>query len=315
MPNSASAQRLLLSTPAPFAVGDPARGRSGARLAAPALRRLLQGADIVIVVAGLGGGTGSGAAPVIARLARDAGALTLAIVAQPFAAEEAARHAAAAESLERLHGVVDALLPLDSDALHATPEARAMSVAHLLETLLSQTIEALSGVVNSPGLINVDFADLRAVLSLGGGALVATGCGAGEAAALQAAAAAARSHLLNAKVDGATGMIVQISGGPALSLQSVNQVMGHLRARAADDALLVMGTELDYGLGEAIRVTVIATGIGSRQQRVAQRPQLRALDAPAVMTHRPVAPSPRPPAPEGYGLPAWLRQPQPLPVS
>jgi len=246
--------------------GDPERGRKAAEESAEELYEVLKGSDMVFVTAGIGGGTGTGAAPVVAQIAREVGALTIGVVTRPFNFEGARRGQAAEGGISRLKEQVDTLIVIPNDRLLQIVEKRsslaeAFSVA---DDVLRQGIQGISELITIPGLINLDFADVRTIMSEGGAALMAVGSASGENRAQEAAEQAITSDLLDITIDGARGILFNVTGGPSLSLFEVNNAAAIIKETAHPDVNLIFGAVVDPDMGEEIRITVIATGFDSK---------------------------------------------------
>lgn len=232
----------------------------------------IEGADMVFVTAGMGGGTGTGGAPVVAKIARELGALTIGVVTRPFVFEGKKRQKHADLGLQELKDNVDTLIVIPNQKLLSISSER----TPLLETfkkadeVLLQAVKGISDLINIRGLINLDFADIRTVMSSRGIALMGTGSARGENRAVEAATAAISSPLLeNISIDGATGIIINVTGGPDLSLYEVNEASTLITESAHEDAEVIFGAVIDETLGDEIRVTVIATGFEYSQQKEA----------------------------------------------
>ena len=223
---------------------------------------MLEGADLVFITAGMGGGTGTGAAPVVAGIARGLGALTLGVVTRPFAFEGARRRRHADGGIAALRERADTLITIPNDRLLALADRRLplVDAFRLADDVLRQGIQGIAELITTPGLINLDFADVRTVMAGAGPALLAIGHGAGEARAAAAARAAITSPLLEGGMAGATGVLFNITGGADLTLHEVNEAAGIITAAADPQAQVIFGTALDPRSGDAVRITVIATG-------------------------------------------------------
>jgi len=242
--------------------GDPETGRKAAEESAEELYEVLKGADMVFVTAGIGGGTGTGAAPVVAQIAREVGALTIGVVTRPFTFEGARRGNAADGGIAKLKEQVDTLIAIPNDRLLQIVEKRvglaeAFSVA---DDVLRQGIQGISELITIPGLINLDFADVRTIMSEGGAALMAVGSGTGENRAQDAAEKAITSDLLDITIDGARGILFNVTGGSDLTLYEVNNAAAIIKETAHPDVNLIFGAVIDPNLDDEIRITVIATG-------------------------------------------------------
>jgi cell division protein FtsZ len=278
--------------------GHPEMGEKAAEESLEDLYESLKGSDMVFVTAGMGGGTGTGAAPVVARVARDQGALTIGVVTRPFMFEGSKRSKSADQGIERLKEHVDTLIVIPNDRLLELTDKR-MSLTEsfrMADDILRQGIQGISELITVPGLINLDFADVKTIMSEGGAALMAVGRGEGENRARQAAEQAVSSRLLDVTIDGASGILFNITGGPNLSLFEINEAASIIRETAHPEANLIFGAVIDEDMGEALRITVIATGFERmappRRAVVPQqysRPAARRAPAP-----RPTAPQPAP---------------------
>lgn len=246
--------------------GDPEIGRKAAEESAEELYEVLKGADMVFITAGIGGGTGTGASPVVAQIAREIGALTIGVVTRPFNFEGARRGHSAEGGIAKLKEQVDTLIVIPNDRLLQIVEKRssladAFSVA---DDVLRQGIQGISELITIPGLINLDFADVRTIMSEGGAALMAVGTASGENRAQVAAEQAITSDLLDITIDGARGILFNVTGGPDLSLYEVNNAAAIIKETAHPDVNLIFGAVIDPDMGEDIRITVIATGFDRR---------------------------------------------------
>ncbi len=249
--------------------GDPEIGCKAAEESGDDLYEALAGADMVFLTAGIGGGTGTGASPVIARIAREIGALTIGVVTRPFSFEGARRRAVAEEGIERLKEEVDTLIAIPNDRLLQIVDKKAslQEAFSVADDVLRQGIQGISELITVPGLINLDFADVRAIMSEGGAALMAVGRASGENRAVEAAQAAISSKLLDVTIDGARGILFNVTGGPDLSLFEVNEAAEIIRETAHPEVNIIFGAVIDEAMQDEIRITVIATGFDSTGQR------------------------------------------------
>ncbi len=256
--------------------GHPEQGEKAAQESLDELREVLAGSDMVFVTAGMGGGTGTGAAPVIAETAKELGALTIGVVTKPFLFEGSHRARAAEQGIEKLKEKVDTLIIIPNDRLLELTDKR-MSLTEsfrMADDVLRQGIQGISELITIPGLINLDFADVKTIMSEGGSALMAVGHGEGDDRARLAAEQAISSRLLDVTIDGARGILFNITGGPDLSLYEVNQAAAIIRETAHPDANMIFGAVIDEDMGDEVRITVIATGFEknpSRRQLLQQR--------------------------------------------
>jgi len=248
---------------------NPEVGRDSALEDPETITRLLEGADMVFITAGLGGGTGTGAAPVVASLAKDLGILPVAVVTKPFTFEGRKRQLQADAGMDALRGVVDTLITIPNQRLLAvvdrgTPLLEAFKVA---DTVLQQAVQGISDLILVPGLVNLDFADVRTIMSGMGMAMMGTGVGRGEHRAVEAAQKAIASPLLDdTSIDGAKGILINFTGGPDLSIHELEEAARMVQEAAHEEANIIFGAVIDQSLGDEVRMTVIATGFAERKQ-------------------------------------------------
>jgi cell division protein FtsZ len=260
---------------------SPEVGRDAANEEPEQITRVLQGADMVFITAGLGGGTGTGAAPVVAQLAKDLGILTVAVVTKPFHFEGRKRMVQAEAGIEALRSVVDTLITIPNQRLLAvvergTPLTEAFKVA---DTVLQQAVQGISDLILVPGLINLDFADVRTIMSGMGIAMMGTGVGRGENRALDAAHKAVASPLLDdASIEGARGILINFTGGPDLAIHEVEEAARIVQEAAHEEANIIFGAVIDPGIGDEVRMTVIATGFSEKKDIMA--PSGKVVDLP-----------------------------------
>src|SRR5918912_1102379 len=231
------------------------------------IKDALKGADMVFVTAGEGGGTGTGAAPVIAEVAKqEIGALTVGVVTRPFAFEGAQRSRQAEEGIQRLREQVDTLIVIPNEKLLAVVERRTsiLDAFREADNVLRQGVQGITDLITTPGLINLDFADVRTIMQDAGSALMGIGEASGEQRAAEAAKGAISSPLLEQSVEGATGILLNITGGSDLGLFEVNEAAEIIQSAAASDSNIIFGAVIDEGATEDLRVTVIATGFDKR---------------------------------------------------
>jgi len=249
--------------------GNPDVGRRAAQEDVERLKEYLEGADMIFITAGMGGGTGTGAAPILAQVAKELGALTVGVVTKPFAFEGKRRMKQADEGLRQLKGSVDTLI--------AIPNQRLLAVAgrnsSILETfrkaddVLLQAVRGISDLITVHGLINLDFADVRTIMSEMGMAMMGAAVAAGENRAVEAAQKAISSPLLeDVSIQGARGVLINITGGPDLSLHEVNEAATLIQEEADDEANIIFGAVIDESMGDEVRITVIATGFGEKAE-------------------------------------------------
>ncbi|MCB2210087.1 cell division protein FtsZ [bacterium] len=255
--------------------GDPKIGRAAAEESAEELYEVLKGSDMVFVTAGLGGGTGTGAAPVIAQIAKEIGALTIGVVTRPFTFEGTHRAKSAEIGASGLKEHADTLIVIPNDRLLQIVDKRSnlKDAFKVADDVLRQGIQGISELITVPGLINLDFADVRTIMSEGGAALMAVGQATGEDRAVKAAEQAISNQLLDVTIDGARGILFNVTGGDSLKLNEVNQAAAIIKETAHPDVNLIFGAVIDDSMGENLRITVIATGfegntISAKEQNV-----------------------------------------------
>jgi cell division protein FtsZ len=242
---------------------DPSVGYGAATESKDEIKEALKGADMVFVTAGMGGGTGTGAAPVIAQIAKnEIGALTVGVVTRPFEFEGARRLQQADEGIATLREYVDTLIVIPNEKLLSIVERRTtiLEAFEEADNILRQGVQGITDLITIPGLINLDFADVRTVMANAGTSLMGIGQAGGERRAFDAADQAIRSPLLDQTIDGATGILLSITSGSDVGLHEVNEAADHIQQNAAEDANIIFGSVLDDNLGDEVRVTVIATG-------------------------------------------------------
>ncbi len=241
---------------------DPEIGRKAAEESIEQLKANLQDSDMVFIAAGMGGGTGTGASPIVAAVARELGALTIGAVTKPFPFEGAQRMQNAERGIELLKAEVDALITIPNEKLLeiADEHMSILDAFRLSDSILTQGVQGISDLIVVPGLINVDFADVRSIMKNAGSALMGIGIGAGENRAESAAKAAISSPLLEVSIEGATGILFNVTGGMDLTLKEVNKAAKIISEAAGTDANIIFGTTIDQNLTDQIKITVIATG-------------------------------------------------------
>ncbi|MBM3144295.1 MAG: cell division protein FtsZ [Chloroflexi bacterium] len=242
--------------------GDPEIGRRAAEETAEELYNVLKGSDMVFVTAGIGGGTGTGASPTVAQIAHEIGALTIGVVTRPFTFEGARRIKSAEVGITELKQRADTLIVIPNDRLLQIVDKRSslQEAFKVADDVLRQGIQGISELITIPGLINLDFADVRTIMSEGGAALMAVGTASGDDRARDAAEQAISSQLLDITIDGARGILFNVTGGPSLTLFEVNQAAAIIKETAHPDVNLIFGAVIDPDMDENIRITVIATG-------------------------------------------------------
>jgi cell division protein FtsZ len=272
--------------------GNPEIGHKAAEESADELYEVLRGADMVFIACGMGGGTGTGASPIVAQIAKELGALTIGVVTRPFTFEGARRTQAAEAGIEALKSQVDTLIVIPNDRLAQIADKRAtlQQAFSLADDVLRQGIQGISELITVPALINLDFADVRTIMSEGGAALMAVGRATGDDRARKAADAAISSSLLDVTIDGARGILFNITGGADMTLFEINEAAAIIKESAHPDVNLIFGAQVDEGMGDEVRITVIATGF--EHSRVARR-----IDAQNTMPIRQPVQQPRTSAP------------------
>ncbi len=298
---------------------DPDVGRQAAEDHAEEIEEVLKGADMVFVSAGEGGGTGTGGAPVVARIARGLGALTIGVVTRPFSFEGRRRATQSESGITSLRDEVDTLIVIPNDRLLSISD-RQVSVLDAFKSadqVLLSGVQGITDLITTPGLINLDFADVKSVMQGAGSALMGIGSARGEDRAVAAATTAISSPLLEASIDGAHGVLLSISGGSDLGLFEINEAAQLVAQSAHADANIIFGAVIDDALGDEVRVTVIAAGFdGGEPQR--REPAARAAAVPAPSAAAAPQPSPRPtpaPAPAAPAVAASAPAPVVMPAS
>ncbi len=286
--------------------GDPSVGSKAAEESSDEVAQALDGSDMVFVTCGMGGGTGTGAASVIARIAKETGSLTVGVVTKPFSFEGARRAAMAEQGLEALKKEVDTLIVIPNDRLLQIVDKKASvrDAFRIADDVLRQGIQGISELITVPGLINLDFADVRAIMSHGGSALMAVGHASGENRATEAAQRAISNALLDVTIDGARGVLFNVRGGAEMSLVEVTEAAEVIKRTTHPDANIIFGAVIDEDMGDELQITVIATGFEEGAgARVKEKPS-RPLSAVSKMIDFPV------PAVDSDDLdiPAFLRR-------
>ena len=258
---------------------DPAVGLAAAQESRDELKEAMKGADMIFVTAGEGGGTGTGGAPIVAELARELEALTVGVVTKPFVFEGRKRSQQAELGIQNLRDGVDTLIVIENDRLLQVVEKQTSVVEafRMADDVLRQGVQGITDLITVPGLVNLDFADVRTIMRDAGSALMGIGSSSGENRAAEAARAAVSSPLLETSIEGATGILLNITGGPDIGLFEVNEAAEVVTSAADQNANVIFGAVIDDALGDEIRVTVIATGFGAQRRR---RRRDGALEAP-----------------------------------
>jgi len=256
---------------------DPEIGRKAAEESRKQLKEILEGTDMVFITGGMGGGTGSGADPIIAQVAKEAGALTVAVVTKPFMFEGTRRMVVAEEAVEKLKEQVDTLIVIPNQRLLEVVDQKMtlLEAFKVADSVLGHGVQGISDLITTPGLINVDFADVKTIMSNAGSALMGIGNGTGEDRAATAARTAIASPLLEVSVEGAKGVLFNIIGGKDLTMREVNDAAEIITQSADADANIIFGATIDESLTDQVKITLIATGFDearSRLQHLAGRP-------------------------------------------
>ncbi|MDQ3701529.1 MAG: cell division protein FtsZ [Chloroflexota bacterium] len=299
--------------------GNPSVGQKAAEENRDDLHEALKGADMVFIAGGMGGGTGTGAAPIVAEIARELGALTVGVVTRPFAFEGARRRQNAENGISALRDKVDTLITIPNDRLLQVADKKLPMVDayKLADDVLRQGIQGISDLITIPGLINLDFADVKTVMSNAGSALLAIGYGSGESRAADAARAAVASPLLDIAIDGASGILFNITGGDDLTLYEVSEAAEIINRAADQDAMIIYGQVIDPRLQGDVRITVIATGFDNKpasparqssREPLAREPLSRESPPREPLsrepyTREPYEPRPRPAPPDSRPAP------------
>jgi cell division protein FtsZ len=281
---------------------DPAVGHAAAHESRDELKESLKGADMIFVTAGEGGGTGTGAAPVVAELGRELEALTVGVVTRPFGFEGRRRAEQAELGVQNLRDRVDTLIVIENDRLlqvveKKTPVREAFRIA---DDILRQGVQGITDTITRTGLVNLDFADVRTIMRDAGSALMGIGTGSGEGRAAAAATAAVSSPLLETTLDGATGVLLNITGPLDLGLFEVNEAAEVVTSHADANANVIFGAVIDEGMGDEVQVTVIATGFGARPRRRRPEPVVAVAGGPRAETPRPIS--------DEIDIPSFLRE-------
>ncbi len=244
---------------------DPEIGKTAAEESVQIIKANLEGSDMVFITAGMGGGTGTGASPIIAQIAQDLGALTIGVVTKPFHFEGAQRMQSAEVGIAALRKEVDALITIPNEKLLeiADEKMSVLEAFRVSDSVLHQGVQGISDLIVMPGLINVDFADVRTIMKNAGSALMGIGIGTGENRAITAAKAAISSPLLEIDIEGATGILFNIVGGLDMSMQEVDAAAKIINEAASPEAKIIFGTTIDANMTDQIKITVIATGFGA----------------------------------------------------
>jgi cell division protein FtsZ len=272
---------------------DPEIGLAAAQESRDELKEALKGADMVFITAGEGGGTGTGGAPIVAEIGQEIGALTVGVVTRPFGFEGRKRAEQAERGIDQLRDRVDTLIVIENDRLLQVVERQTSVIEafRMADDILRQGVQGITDLITEPGLVNLDFADVRTIMRDAGSALMGIGRASGENRAAEAARSAVSSPLLEASIEGATGILLNVTGGSDIGLFEVNEAAEVVTGAADQNANVIFGAVIDDSLGGDVQVTVIATGFGGQSRRRRRR-EAPALDRPA----------PTPAAAEGFDV-------------
>jgi cell division protein FtsZ len=261
---------------------DPEVGKAAAHESRDELKEVVKGADMVFVTAGEGGGTGTGGAPIVAEIARELGALTVGVVTRPFGFEGRRRAEQAHRGIEELRDRVDTLIVIENDRLLQVVEKRTSIIEafRMADDILRQGVQGITDLITVPGIVNLDFADVRAIMNEAGSALMGIGAASGENRAAEAAHTAVSSPLLESSIEGATGILLNVTGPADMGLFEVNEAAEVVTSAADQNANVIFGAVIDESLEDEVRVTVIATGFGAGAMRRRRRIEVEE-EAPA----------------------------------
>jgi len=287
---------------------DPETGKKAAEENADEIHDMLKGSDMVFVTCGLGGGTGTGAAPIVAEIAKDVGALTVAVVTKPFSFEGAQRRQIGEQGYLDLRDKVDTIITIPNDRLLQIIDKKTsiLDAFQTVDDVLRQGVQGIAELITVPGLINVDFADVKAIMESQGSALMGIGQASGENRAVDAAKAAIDSPLLELSIDGAKGILFTVTGGPNLGMYEVNEAARVITGSADPNAKIIFGAVVDEDLKDDVKITVIATGFGKGESRAAARKL--SMPAPSFFGSAPES------APSPVSAPAPRMTPPPPPT-
>jgi cell division protein FtsZ len=288
---------------------DPEIGLAAAQESRDELKEALKGADMVFITAGEGGGTGTGGAPIVAELGQEIGALTVGVVTRPFAFEGRKRAEQAERGIDQLRDRVDTLIVIENDRLLQVVERQTSVVDafRMADDILRQGVQGITDLITIPGLVNLDFADVRTIMRGAGSALMGIGTASGENRATEAAQAAVSSPLLEASIEGATGILLNVTGGRDIGLFEVNEAAEVVTGAADQNANVIFGAVIDDSITDEVRVTVIATGFGPQRAR-RRRPAEAEVSEPALAEEQQPAPAERFELPDDVlEVPSFLR--------
>jgi cell division protein FtsZ len=294
---------------------DPDVGRQAAEESHDHLKEIMAGTDMVFITAGMGGGTGTGASPIVAEIAKESGALTVGVVTKPFLFEGKRRMILAEEGVEDLKSKVDTLIVIPNQRLIDVIDAKMslLEAFKVADSVLGQGVQGISDLITVPGLINVDFADVRTIMTDAGSALMGIGKGVGEGRAVTAAKTAIESPLLEISINGARGILFNITGGPDMTMAEVNEAAQIISQDADPDANIIFGAAIDNSMGDELKISVIATGFDENYSgaKLYGTTLTRSLSGSGIYAPTSVTPSPT----ADDTPPATQAQPQPTPVA
>lgn len=252
--------------------GNPEVGHNAAEESRDKIREMLEGSDMIFLTAGMGGGTGTGATPIVAQIAKEIGALTVGVVTKPFMFEGTRRMVSAEGGIDELKGNVDTLIVIPNQRILEAVDSKLslLDAFHVADSVLSHGVQGISDLITVPGLINVDFADVKSIMSDAGSALMGIGVGAGDNRAQIAAKQATSSPLLEVSMEGARGVLFNITGGYDLSMSEVDEASRIISAAADPDANIIFGTTIDETMKDQVKITVVATGFDESRKRLQQ---------------------------------------------
>lgn len=273
--------------------GNPEIGAQAAEESSEKIKELLVDSDMVFVTAGMGGGTGTGASPVVARIARELGALTVGIVTKPFAFEGARRATNAEDGIERLRDEVDTLIVIPNQRLMDVVDRKMTLVEafKIVDGVLGQAVTGIAEIITTPGLVNVDFADVKTIMKDAGSALLGIGTGVGENRAQMAARAAINSPLLDLSIDGARGVLFNITGGSDMTMFELDEAARIISSAADPDANIIFGSVIKPDMTDQVRITVVATGFDETHARLSKLNRPQVVESPRIegmVTEKPV---------------------------
>lgn len=247
--------------------GDPKVGMEAAKESKDDIKKVLEGADLVFITCGLGGGTGTGSSPIIAEVAKKVGSLTIAVVTLPFAMEGQTRMKNAKEGLENLRKIVDTIIIIPNDKLlEIVPDVSLATAFKVADEILVNSVKGITELITKPGLINLDLADIRTVMSNGGLAMIGMGESDTENRAIEAIEKALTNPLLSLDIDGATGALINVTGGPDVTIREAQEIVEAVSSRLSPDAKIIWGAQINKDLRDTVRTLLIVTGVKSEEE-------------------------------------------------